>query len=142
MTDADKTTDGPATGGKLRKTALAFALLAGTTLGGFTAGHYAFAANDDQQPSAPVNQGAAATPHEIPDFADLVAKVKPAVVSVTTKLDVHETSDEGPMQSGPMPFPFGQMPNGGMQQRSAPSKPAARASSSTPTAPSSPTTTW
>src|SRR5271165_3069639 len=111
--------------GKLRKTALAVALLAGTTLGGFTAGHLAFAANDDQPATPPVNQGAAATPHEIPDFADLVAKVKPAVVSITTKLEVHQTADEGPQmgpqmgpQGGmPFPFPFGNMmPGGGGMQ--------------------------
>jgi serine protease Do len=120
MTDSQKTANGPAAGGRLRKTALAVALLAGTALGGFTAAHVAFAANDDQtsgQANAPVNQGAAATPHQIPDFADLVAQVKPAVVSVTTKLDVHETADEGPSQMGPGQFPFGQMmPQGGQQE--------------------------
>jgi serine protease Do len=118
MTDSEKTsTTGPGPRGRVRKTALAFALLAGTTLGGFTAGHLAFAANEDQA-SAPVNADVAATPRVIPDFADLVAKVKPAVVSVTTKLDVHETADEGPDQSGPMPMPFGQMmPHGGMQEQ-------------------------
>src|SRR5271165_44041 len=113
--------------GKLRKTALAVALLAGTTLGGFTAGHLAFAANDDQPATPPVNQGAAATPHEIPDFADLVAKVKPAVVSITTKLEVHQTAAAGPQmgpqmgpQGGmPFPFPFGNMMpgGGGMQEQ-------------------------
>ena len=125
MTEAD-THATPSNPGKLRKTALAVALLAGTTLGGFTAGHLAFAANDDQPATAPVNQGAAATPHEIPDFADLVAKVKPAVVSITTKLEVHQTADEGPQtgpqmgpQGGGMPFPFpfgNMMPGGGMQE--------------------------
>jgi serine protease Do len=100
----------------MRKTALAMALLAGTTLGGFTAVHAAFAANDDQV-NPPVNAGVAAAPAQIPDFADLVARVKPAVVSVTTKLEVHDASDqEGPVQM--MPFPFGgMMPGGGMQQQ-------------------------
>jgi serine protease Do len=110
MTDADRTPKSPAPG-KLRKTALAVALLAGTTLGGITAGHLAFAANDDQ-PAAPVNAGAVATPHGMPDFADLVEKVKPAVVSVTTKLEVHETADESDGDNGQMPF--GAMPHGGM----------------------------
>jgi serine protease Do len=98
----------------VRRTALAVALLAGTALAGCAPAH---AANADPAPAAaPVNTGAAATPHEIPDFADLVEKVKPAVVSVTTMLEVHDTADEGPMQS--FPFPFGQMmPNGGMQQQ-------------------------
>jgi serine protease Do len=106
--------------GKARRTAIALALLAGTTLGGFTAGHLAFAATDDQ-PAAPVNQGATATPHEMPDFADLVAKVKPAVVSVTTKLDVRATADEGPDQDGGgMQMPFGgMMPGGGGMQQHA-----------------------
>jgi serine protease Do len=116
MTDSDTTAQSPAKG-KLRRTALAIALLTGTTLGGFTAGHLAFAANDadpaNMQAAAPVNQGAAATPHEIPDFADLVAKVKPAVVSVTTKLEVHDAADEGPPM-GMMPF-GGMMPGNGMQ---------------------------
>jgi serine protease Do len=119
MTDSEKTS--PAARGKLRKTTLAVALLAGTTLGGFTAGHLAFAAADSQtntpSANAPVNADVAATPRTIPDFADLVTKVKPAVVSVTTKLDVHETADEGPAQMGPGQFPFGQMPQGGMHEQ-------------------------
>jgi serine protease Do len=108
MTEAHKTSEGASGHGKMRKTALAVALLTGTTLGGFTAGHLAFAANDDQA-NPPVNAGAAATPHAMPDFADLVAQVKPAVVSVTTKLEVRPTADEGPSA-------FGMMPGGGMQQ--------------------------
>ena len=96
MTDAAKTrTTGNA--GKMRKTALALALLAGTTLGGFTAGHLAFAATDDATatpPAAPVNTGVAVPQQTLPDFSDLVTKVKPAVVSITTKLEVHQTADD------------------------------------------------
>jgi serine protease Do len=112
MNDTQRTPPSPKPA-KVRKTALAIALLAGTALGGFTAGHAAFAANDDQA-NPPVNAGVAATPAQIPDFADLVARVKPAVVSVTTKLEVHDASDQGPVQM--MPFPFGGM-GGGMQQQ-------------------------
>src|SRR5271165_5391290 len=87
--------------GKLRKTALAVALLAGTALGGFTAGHLAFAANDTMPTAgAAVNAGVTA-PAGIPDFADLVARVKPAVVSITTKLEIHQTADEDAGPSSP-----------------------------------------
>ncbi len=131
MTEAAKTPTPPATGpsggqsrSRVRRTALAIALLAGTTLGGFTAGHVAFAANgnDVANPPAatatpPVNEGASTTPAQLPNFVDLVKQVKPAVVSITTKLEVNQTADEGPQQMVPMPFPFGgMMPEGGMQQ--------------------------
>ena len=109
------------TGGKLRKTALALALLTGTTLGGFTAGHLAFAANDDQPAAAPVNTGVAPAQQTLPDFADLVTKVKPAVVSITTKLEVRQTADDSDGDDQGAPFgqmPFGQMmPHGGMPQQ-------------------------
>jgi serine protease Do len=107
MTAADQTPTAPA--GKARKTAFALALLAGTTIGGFTAGHFAFAASDAAT-APPVNAGApaATTAHAIPDFADLVARVKPAVVSITTKLEVRQTADEGMDHMMPMPMPFGQ----------------------------------
>ncbi|MDR3524787.1 MAG: DegQ family serine endoprotease [Acetobacteraceae bacterium] len=48
----------------------------------------------------------AASAH-VPDFADLVDKVRPAVVSITSKLTVEAASDE----QGPM-LPFGQRPRG------------------------------
>jgi serine protease Do len=112
MTDADKTQTAGRPG-KMRKTALALALLAGTTLGGFTAGHLAFAATDDATagaPAAPVNTGVAAPQQTLPDFSDLVTKVKPAVVSVTTKLEIHQAADESDGQQ----MPFGQMMPFGM----------------------------
>jgi serine protease Do len=105
-----------------RRAALAAALLAGTSLGGFALGPLAWADN-----TAPVNPPtAAATPAQpLPDFTKLVGQVKPAVVSITTKLkatpaSMQEDGDEsGPMQGGPMqqlPFPFNQMqPHGGQQ---------------------------
>lgn len=69
-------------------------LLAGSTLSG-AAMLTAHAANTVNP--APVNPPAAAA--HIPDFADLVAQVKPAVVSITVKM---QAAAEGP--EGPMPF--------------------------------------
>jgi serine protease Do len=73
-------------------------LLAGTALGGFAAGHASWA---DTAPAttqmAPVSSGAiqpTATPHLIPDFADLVSQVKPAVVSITVKLKPTNVDDD------------------------------------------------
>ena len=67
-------------------------LLAGSTLSG-TAILGAHAANTPA--TGPVNPPAA-TAH-IPDFADLVAQVKPAVVSITVKMQVSEAAPEGAM---------------------------------------------
>lgn len=55
---------------------------------------------------APINPPLAAGPNlsNVPDFAELVARVKPAVVSVTTKMAVKPASDDGtPMQPGRRP---------------------------------------
>ena len=92
---------------RLRKT-LAALLLAGTALGGFAAGH------DSWAESAPATTAATQAPsgaiqptgtqHLIPDFADLVTQVRPAVVSITTKLRVtdavSETDSAGPALPG------------------------------------------
>ena len=65
---------------------MAAVLLAGTALGGFAVGHAGFAA-PEATPGAPVNPpGSGMTGHTLPDFTDLVTQVKPAVVSITTKL--------------------------------------------------------
>ena len=78
-------------------------LLAGSTLSGIAI----LGANAANTPAtAPVNPPAA-TAH-IPDFADLVAQVKPAVVSITVKM---QASAAGP--EGAMPF----MPNQPDRQR-------------------------
>ena len=110
MTDRPETSK---THRSLRRGALAAVLLAGTALGGYAAGHAGFAATPDAttpatatQPTAPVNPPGATPVVHIPDFVDLVTQVKPAVVSITTKLEVRPASAEGAM---PMPFPFGQM---------------------------------
>ncbi len=95
---------------RLRRTALAVVLLAGTALGGYAIGHTSFAAVTGTEP---VNPPTVQTLHTIPDFVDLVKQVKPAVVSITTKLKAADASDEGP---GPqLPFPFNQFPFNQMQ---------------------------
>lgn len=87
-----------------RRPALIAVLLAGTALGGFAAGHSSLAAITGAQP---VNPPTTAAQPALPNFVDLVKRVKPAVVSITTKLAVAEASDEGMQQ---LPFPFNQFP--------------------------------
>ena len=51
--------------------------------------------------AAPVNGPTTLQASVVPDFADLVARVKPAVVSVTTKMTARPASDDGaPMMPG------------------------------------------
>ena len=90
-----------------RQTAFATALLACTALTGPGASLPAHA-----QPG-PVNPPAMAAPQAVlPDFSALVARVKPAVVSITTTMKMEEDDDQGvPI---PLPFPFNQLvPHGG-----------------------------
>ncbi len=101
-------------GATWRRTALAAVLLAGTTLGGFAAVH---AANDAATAAQPVNPTAVTTAQTLPDFSNLVTRVKPAVVSITTKMKVQPASMESGGRGGPMPFPFGQMMPEGPQQQ-------------------------
>ena len=128
---------------RFRRATLAGVLLAGTALGGFAAGHITLAATTAAQP---VNPPAAQPQRQIiPSFVDLVKQVKPAVVSVTVKFAAADASDQGPQQSPQqMPFPFNQFPFNQVDRRvkASRSKPAAPASSSMPTARSSPTTMW
>jgi len=91
------------------RTAFAAVLLAGTALGGYALGHGSPAAEPTEghaiKPATP--------PALIPDFAYLVTRVKPAVVSVTTKLGAANVAEEMPRT--PLPFGFGpQLPFGGM----------------------------
>lgn len=92
----------------VHRVALAAALLAGTTLGGVAAGS-AWAADQ----TTPVNPpGTQLQPQTLPDFTALVSKVKPAVVSITTKLRPQAAAeDEGEQQQEmpQLPFPFNQM---------------------------------
>ena len=100
-----------------RRTALVAVLLGGTALGGFAAGHAGFAATETPA-GAPVNPpGSIPTPQTLPDFTNLVTQVKPAVVSITTRLSPQAASDEeGDQMQGQqqLPYPFNQMPFGGM----------------------------
>src|ERR1019366_351086 len=82
---------------RFRRATLAVTLLAGTALGGYAAGHVTLARAAESQP---VNPPAVQTLPQMPDFADLVKQVKPAVVSVTTKLAVAQASDIGPSDQG------------------------------------------
>lgn len=66
-------------------------LFAGTALGGFAA--------LDARASSPLNAPASVSStapgqlHAVPDFADLAERVKPAVVSITTKMTVRNASE-------------------------------------------------
>jgi serine protease Do len=98
-----------------RRTTLAIMLMAGTALGGFAVGQSGFAATEsagNAAPGAPVNPpGGGMTGHTLPDFTDLVTQVKPAVVSITTRMQAAQGGDEDQAQ---MPSPFRQFPFGGM----------------------------
>jgi len=98
-----------------RRAALAAVLLGGTTLGGFAIGHAANDAGTAPGITAgmPVNPPAAhVLQRALPDFSDLVSQVKPAVVSITTKIKATPAVAEGPqagMQGRQLPYPFNQM---------------------------------
>jgi serine protease Do len=90
-----------------RRAALATGLLASTALTGLSVAPPSWA-----QPG-PVNPPAMPAPQAVlPDFSALVARVKPAVVSITTTIKADEGDQPGvPV---PLPFPFNQMvPHGG-----------------------------
>jgi serine protease Do len=117
MTPHSDTTSRPS---PWRRATLAAVLLAGTALGGFAVGHAAPTPAVGSQPSssaaestgAPVNPpGANVAPHTLPDFTQLVSQVKPAVVSITTKLTSAASDDETQQMHGgrQLPFPFNQM---------------------------------
>jgi serine protease Do len=84
--------------------------MAGTALGGFAAGQVGFAATEATA-GTPVNPPGTSVPNPLPDFSGLVTQVKPAVVSITSKLQ-RSASDEDEMQQ--LPMPFRQFPFGGM----------------------------
>jgi serine protease Do len=99
-----------------RRSALAVVLMAGTALGGFAVAQSGFAASEPA--GTPVNPpGSGMTGHTLPDFTDLVTQVKPAVVSITTRMQVGTGSDEDQPQ---MPSPFRQFPFGGMGPQTGP----------------------
>ncbi len=87
---------------------LAAALLAGTALGGYALAERSPAQAGETAPTqtAPTQTAptqAAPAQAALPDFSALVSRVKPAVVSITTRLQASQTDDEGPM---PSPFPM------------------------------------
>jgi serine protease Do len=84
---------------RLRGT-FAAALLGATALAGFASFHHVWAAPDAGTPPAAIAPAAPA--QMLPDFTALVARVEPAVVTITTKLDVHQAADQGQQ----MPFGF------------------------------------
>ena len=102
------------------------ALLAGTMLGGLASGPAALAQDAQATtPQAGASQATRIQPNapdtRMPDFVQLVKSVKPAVVSITTRLrpDAASSEDDGDGrgsggQGGGLPFPFGPMPQ---QQR-------------------------
>jgi serine protease Do len=104
-------TETPRTSRHWRRTAVAAVLLAGTALGGLAFGHAGFAAPESTPGTAVNPPGSGMTGHTLPDFTDLVTQVKPAVVSITTKLEASPASDEDQPQ---MPMPFRGSPFGGM----------------------------
>ncbi len=91
---------------RLRRS-LAAALLAGTMLSGLGLGALAEAATTPAQPPAAVQTVAQIAPtapaRTLPDFADLVARVRPAVVSITTELKPQNDSGDAVLT------PFGLM---------------------------------
>ncbi len=111
-------------------------LLCGTALGGLAIADLVPGAAHAQSDAAPSSQGdqsatrihPSAPAQRMPDFVDLVRSVKPAVVSITSKIEGADAeADEEGGQGGPraagrrmggggmgqMPFPFG-MPQSGM----------------------------
>jgi serine protease Do len=108
---------------RLKRAAFAAALLAGTSLGGYAIGHGARA----DEATAVNPPGAQLQPHTLPDFSDLVTQVKPAVVSITNKMQASQAAmedDQSDNQPGgrpqQLPFPFNQMIPNMPQQRQHP----------------------
>ena len=97
---------------RLVRGGLVAVLLAGTALGGFAAGHSALAAPETATAPSGAIQPQSPAAH-LPDFSDLVTQVKPAVVSITTKLRPGAEEGSGPSSGhGPgmqLPPPFNQM---------------------------------
>ncbi len=76
------------------RAALVAVLLGGTALAGVAAGH----AQDAATTSTPGTIQPTGPAQRLPDFADLAAQVRPAVVSVTVQM--HEANDNGQVRSG------------------------------------------
>ena len=122
MTNPDRP---PSARSPWRRTALAATLLAGTALGGFAIAQSGVAATDPAgaTPGAPVNPPGSGMSHTLPDFTDLVTQVKPAVVSITSKMQAGPAADEDEPQ---MPRQFRQFPFGGMGPQHGPADACSR----------------
>jgi serine protease Do len=96
-------------GGQVLRASLLGVLLAGTALGGFAVGQSQFVA---PAAAAPATNADSQTPVvAMPNFVNLVARVKPAVVSITNELQPHPADMQGPPPGFfPFPFPFGMNP--------------------------------
>ncbi len=90
--------------GPVRRAILTAALLAGTALAGVSS---SFAAMAQDQGTAVNPPTVTLAPHALADFSGLVAQVKPAVVSITTRFKSTPAAMEG--VSPDLPFPFNQM---------------------------------
>ncbi len=122
------------------KSTLAVALLAGSTLGGFAFAQPSFAdtSQSGQSASGDVSQlPSGASAQILPDFTELAARVKPAVVTILSDLAPGANPESGPGDQGgnggpggdqgpqaqngmpfPLPFPFNMMPGApGMQMQ-------------------------
>lgn len=118
------------------RSALAVTLLAGSALGGYALSSPSFA---DSTATAPAAAAASigdvshlppgVTAQVLPDFTELAARVKPAVVTILADLNAAQAAPESPDQNQggqgnqsqngmpfPLPFPFNMMPGApGMQ---------------------------
>jgi serine protease Do len=90
-----------------RRATFAAVLLVGTTLGGWWVGN----ATAAEGAGVPVNApGVTATTPTLPNFTRLVARVEPAVVSITNALNPNSLYQGSPQDKlGQLPFPFNQM---------------------------------
>jgi serine protease Do len=100
--------------GRTLRRSFAALLLAGTAAGAFAAGgHLSADAQQSATFSVQPKQGAiepSQISHPLPDFVNLVKEVKPAVVSITSKMRPEEEEQQPGMpgmgQGQPFPFPF------------------------------------
>ncbi|WBO60625.1 hypothetical protein GT370_07600 [Acidocella sp. MX-AZ03] len=134
---------------RTRATASAFALLGATALAAVSVVPARAA-----DPSMDATQVVQKNFTPVPDFSPLVKAVMPAVVSVDVKLKLDQAADDsssGPQAQNGLPPGFPQIPGfppafllASVARSSSRRRlrPRARASSSMPTAPSSPITMW
>lgn len=134
---------------RTRATASAFALLGATALAAVSVVPAKAA-----DPSMDATQLVQKNFTPVPDFSTLVKAVMPAVVSVDVKLKLDQTADDsssGRQAQNGLPPGFPQIPGSrpafllvsvARSSSRRRLRPRARASSSTPTAPSSPITMW